>query len=764
MASLLSSLTAPLARVVGRVRRDRDARRLSRLSVFDLDYYSALTGRTFANPRQAATHYLASPASAGLSFHPLFEPSALPAWRQQRVRAAVDYFASAPQNLSPHPLFDVAAAQAQLDAAGVAGTGNPWRDWVGWAGEDTPVPLPSGLPEITWGALRSELRDAAVAWRHPAIVPPTTTERTSVSLLLPVSGGLHKALAQVDLAGHDRQLVMIDPTSRAQYACLRGFGLLVPVTVVRTGAENLADAWNRAASAATGRTLIFLAPEARLDVRAITPLVEALNAEVAVAQPLNLAADWTIHSAGAWFADDPCPSPLLAGHPDTDALALPIRALPAAHSRALAMTAETFAALGGFHTAYANDLAEVDLSLRATSAGLGGTVLVPQARVTVGARDGKRFADTTARSADQLRRDHPTPPSGVDPGFAAAGFGVADTQPDPVTGAPVPTLTRVLVTQAPPRLRWTIDTPVPAGPRAELWGDWHFAHSLATALTRLGQQVAVDTRQAHGRATRAFDDVVLCVRGTEVVAPGPAPVNLLWVIYDHAKNPLTAAEAAGFDQVFAASVTWAAQRSAAWNLPVIPLLQCTDTALFHPERATAARNDHALFVGNTRKDGSARPVVEAALTATVPVDLYGSGWAERADAAGRVVAERVPNAELGRLYAEAGVVLNDHLPEMAAGGFLSNRLFDAAACGARVLSDEIAGTELFGGSVQCAAPRDIPVLLDADFTAHWPDDATRMATAEQIRAEHSFNHRAETLLQAALATLAGRPERGPAPQ
>ena len=75
--------------------------------------------------------------------------------------------------------------------------------------------------------------------------------------------------------------------------------------------------------------------------------------------------------------------------------------------------------------------------------------------------------------------------------------------------------------------------------------------------------------------------------------------------------------------------------------------------------------------------------------------MHGEGWPDLT-----VASRQVPNAELGRLYASAGVVLNDHWADMRRDGFVSNRLFDAAACGARVLSDDVAGaSELFGGLV-----------------------------------------------------------------
>ena len=61
----------------------------------------------------------------------------------------------------------------------------------------------------------------------------------------------------------------------------------------------------------------------------------------------------------------------------------------------------------------------------------------------------------------------------------------------------------------------------------------------------------------------------------------------------------------------------------------------------------------------------------------------------------------VANEDFGPLYCSAGVVLNDHHDDMRRDGFLSNRLFDATACAARVVSDEIDGvTEVFGDVVK----------------------------------------------------------------
>ncbi len=62
------------------------------------------------------------------------------------------------------------------------------------------------------------------------------------------------------------------------------------------------------------------------------------------------------------------------------------------------------------------------------------------------------------------------------------------------------------------------------------------------------------------------------------------------------------------------------------------------------------------------------------------LSVYGVGWEEFIDV-GRISGEFLDNDQLPAAYAGAGIVLNDHHPEMATDGFLSNRL-DAVATGA----------------------------------------------------------------------------------
>ncbi|HEY3407857.1 MAG TPA: glycosyltransferase, partial [Propionicimonas sp.] len=309
-----------------------------------------------------------------------------------------------------------------------------------------------------------------------------------------------------------------------------------------------------------------------------------------------------------------------------------------------------------------------------------------------------------------------------------------------------------------PTLRWAIDIAAPATWWGQRWGDRYFAYSLAAALRRLGQQVAVDHREARTRETRRFDDVVLTLRGIDSVFAAPGPLNLMWVI-SH-PDEIGREEAASYDRVFAASAQWAQQRAADWGIRIEPLLQCTDAELFAPGRGVPDTGPAVLFVGNARQGGS-RPVIDYAVAAGVPVQIYGSDW-ERTKAAQLVVAKLAPNGELGTLYANAEVVLNDHWADMARSGFISNRLFDAVACGTRVLSDRVDGiAELFGDSVQFyESPADLAAILARPRDAVWPGLEERLRTAETVRAEHSFDKRAAQLLATAVQALDERSRQG----
>ncbi|MHB8794136.1 MAG: glycosyltransferase family protein [Candidatus Nanopelagicales bacterium] len=300
-------------------------------------------------------------------------------------------------------------------------------------------------------------------------------------------------------------------------------------------------------------------------------------------------------------------------------------------------------------------------------------------------------------------------------------------------------------------LRWSVVTSAPRGEAADRWGDTHFAADLVDALARAGQEASVVARAGAEAAGRERDDVVVVLRGLRRVRPRRGRAAwLLWVI-SHPEL-VEADEPAEFDACFAASAHWTRQ----FDVPVQPLLQATNPRRFRPDAALPDTGPPVLFVGSTR--GEFRPVVRDAFAAGVEVAVYGVGWEEYLPPE-RIAGEFIANGDLPAAYAAAGIVLNDHWPDMSAEGFLSNRLFDATATGARVLTDAATGlADAFGGDVRSfSSAEQLAEILTAGPGA-FPDRASRLALAERVAREHSFDVRAAVLIERARSVLgeAGR--------
>lgn len=287
--------------------------------------------------------------------------------------------------------------------------------------------------------------------------------------------------------------------------------------------------------------------------------------------------------------------------------------------------------------------------------------------------------------------------------------------------------------------RWAIVTAAPAGAEAARWGDTWFAHDLASALRRLGEQVRVVGRRGANAPARDEDDVVVVLRGLRRVQPRRTGNRwLLWVI-SH-PDLVQAQEPAEFDAVFAASAHWPGPGQA----QAVPLLQATNPDRFHPGVGAPDRGEQILFVGSTR--GGPRPIVADLLSVGLRPAIYGLGWDGLVDPS-LLRGDFLANEQLPAAYASAGMVLNDHWPDMAAHGFLSNRLFDAVASGARVISDRAVGlTEVFGEAV-CVYqdPDDLRSLVQDP--SRFPSRAQRLERAVELGREHSFARRAQALIQ-----------------
>ncbi|MDM7892738.1 glycosyltransferase family protein [Curtobacterium caseinilyticum] len=302
-------------------------------------------------------------------------------------------------------------------------------------------------------------------------------------------------------------------------------------------------------------------------------------------------------------------------------------------------------------------------------------------------------------------------------------------------------------------LTWALKIAAPAGPEGDGWGDVHFAAELAGSLERLGQQVRIDRRDAHVRDDDAEDDVTVVVRGLDRVPPNPASVNLLWVI-SH-PDDVADTELRSFDAVFAAGPVWAAAAAERSGAPVHTLLQATDPSVFHPPAAGEPGGPdagHVVFVGSTR--GADRAVVRDAVALGVDLRVHGPGWDGLVPAAS-LGSSSLSRAEVARAYASARVVLNDHWPDMAAGGFVSNRVFDVLASGGVVVTDEVVGLRQVLDVPTLAVARsrhELATLLDP--AQAWPSADERAAVAATVAAAHSFDARARVLLDVARAERA----------
>ena len=277
---------------------------------------------------------------------------------------------------------------------------------------------------------------------------------------------------------------------------------------------------------------------------------------------------------------------------------------------------------------------------------------------------------------------------------------------------------------------------------AEGWGDFPFALRLIEAFQRLGHNASLFYRDETPELT-GQRDVVIRIVGPHLEDPVPEVPNLLWMI--SRPNVCTGAALSRYQKVFFASAPLASAY-ASLGLNAGPLLQCTDGGLFNPQTNDGLAPSHdVVFVGN-RAGRAPRTNVLAAVRLGFNVKIWGRGWEGKVPAE-NLVGTRVDTAELARIYAGSRIVLNSHMPDMAQLGFMSNRSYDALACGASVVSDRVQQFSCEGlDGLHMAAPDDASLadtltrILAADETP-----AMRMARSDAVLADSSFDVRARLL-------------------
>lgn len=515
---------------------------------------------------------------------------------------------------------------------------------------------------------------------------------------------------------------------------------------------------NHGVQQARAEVVVFVDSDIEVSDGWLEPLLDAVGEGAAAAQPLILDDAGVVESAGYVFPRLGLPYPLWEGAPEHASWLRASFDRSALDVSCLAVSRSAMLGVNGFDPLFLSTLFDVDLSLRLQQARKGALRVCAESSV-YRQRDPDPSPERAVASINDQEvfeeRWEGTRSSDEDDVLRAAGLEVVARRLIGATASHQARRYAPIVSAArhDRPLRWAIKV----GPRdvasRRWWGDWHFGLALKRELEALGHEAVVDIRGAWYRPTSHLDDVVLCLRGVERYEPAPEHLNLMWLI-SH-PDDVAAAELARYDHVFVASLTYTEELARrAGTTPVSVLLQCTDEQRFAPRSDVPAAIDReVLFVGNSRL--VRRPIVADAIAAGLPLRIIGAKW-DGIVPAEFVESDFVPNELLPDVYARAGVVLNDHWQDMRRRGFVSNRLFDLAAVGACVVSDEVDGLEeVFGGLVRSYRhPHELGPTVQEALRQRAAEHPARLMLAERIRAEHSFAARARTMSEVAVKLLA----------
>lgn len=574
-----------------------------------------------------------------------------------------------------------------------------------------------------------------------------------VSVIIPMLGQIDLTRQAVNAVlrstrGHDVEVILVDNgSSTDENLSIRGyFSRESRVKILRLPRNlNFAIGSNYGVIHSSGSLILFLNNDTIVRGNWLEPLLDTLSSpEVVGVQPLLLFDDDSIQSSGTVFlAENAVPNAFLVGHPREEALKVRGEKFHAVTAAALLISAEDVVDLRGFDAHFVNGMEDVDFCLRAIKNGRHFEV-VPDSIVThLESRTPGRGKYILANRQTFMRRWKGKLPTNDGRLYQKAGFQISQLCSDGnlIPGSR-PKLSRV-PGQAP---RWGIRFSANGGPRGDVWGDTYFVESLSHALGNLGNECVTYRHGANVEFETCFDEVNLVIRGIDSCPPIPGCVNVLWVI-SHPET-VTIEEVRAFDLVYAASKSWAEEMTSASGRLVRPLLQATDASRFYPDyKKDSEKLRDAVFVGSIHR-GRTRRIVNDSRQAGVDFTVIGGGW-DGLLPDQIIESDRIGNEQLRHVYATSRRVFADHWPEMADAGFMQNRLFDAVACGARVISDDVEGIEeIFKGAVQTYATLDeLSYLCSREGDSAFPDDNEMYEIAKGVLEQHTFDARANRLIQ-----------------
>lgn len=242
--------------------------------------------------------------------------------------------------------------------------------------------------------------------------------------------------------------------------------------------------------------------------------------------------------------------------------------------------------------------------------------------------------------------------------------------------------------------------------------DYPFARALADGLLEQGHSVRIDAGD-NWYSDSDGTDFDLILRGRGGFVPQEGIQSVIWALYPGKKDrhQITKSEVEASDHCFFASEIAHKQFSDMGFQNISVLMQGCDHHQMH--LPSTEERSGIIFVGSNHfEKNSIRPIVNLALEAGAAPKIWGRGWTTDQTKALRQ-ARYLENSKVGDVYRAAMVVLCDHMEPMRVGGYLSNRIYDALACGAPVICDLVAGLpKQFGQDVfLCSSPKEFAETL-----------------------------------------------------
>ncbi len=262
-----------------------------------------------------------------------------------------------------------------------------------------------------------------------------------------------------------------------------------------------------------------------------------------------------------------------------------------------------------------------------------------------------------------------------------------------------------------------------------LWGDYWVKVKLEQEFTQMGLVVSQEN-----------PDIILHFLG---LPPKSMPEHTYNIVWNYSHPDIIDPEILRrFDKITCAAVDFIPKLEAYGYLKPELLPACTSKTPYKTEPVY-----DIVFLGNarlSRPDG--RGVVADMLAAGLDFKVWGYYW-------DRLLPEKYYGGKyweydrLEELYAGTRITLNDHHPDMAREGYVSNKVFDILASGGFVISQSNAGLKpLFGDSVpEYETPEQLKKLAGHYLDNPEEREALRLK-GRQAALRHTYRKCAERLL------------------